>query len=65
MPRQVNMPEKKDSMGQGMQIFQAAKSIYDMKNGDVKPGGGTETNSMAAGGQSSAMNRRYNSGGTV
>lgn len=40
---QVNMPEKKDSMAQGLQLFQAAKSIYDMKNGNPATPDATKT----------------------
>lgn len=61
MARQVNMPEKKDSFGQGLQMLQTAKSIYDSANsGKVQPGGGTETASMTSGynTSSNAMQRR-------
>lgn len=36
----VNMPEKKDAMGQGMQIFQMGKSIYDMSQGNPSTAAG-------------------------
>lgn len=53
MGKQVIMPEKKDSLGQGLQVFQAAKSIYDMKNG--KPSGDPASSTSGA---DTAMSRR-------
>lgn len=61
---QVNMPEKKDSMAQGMQVFQAVKSVYDMKKGGAPSGG--DPSSSTAGNATSAsttpMQRRYVAG---
>lgn len=62
---QVNMPEKKDSMGQGMQLFQMAKSIYDIKNGSPSAPGAQTPGTEESGTQTTAIQRRLKAGSTV